>query len=267
MAENLQGLDYFLDSDAWQDTDVADWAKVDAYVDNGWLTEQDRDYLHAYASMVALNPDSAGGFKETDAAWEKYLDVNKEHKNDPLFDGDTKAGDIPPPDFDDGPQDGKDYYQDTPGGLDGLDEEPIPDVPKVPGDEGDGKVGKDVIKVNTKALKVFADNVDELRTMINGAKVKTDEVHILPGGFTRAFMLRDKIQAESGENPGLKNSVRDYMDQLEIVLENIRDEVRKLVVDYDNTEDLNKLTTDKLNSVMSDSFDYIGGLTGSGSGS
>ncbi|MEU6264572.1 hypothetical protein [Saccharopolyspora shandongensis] len=258
MAEELKGLDYFLASDAWKDTKVADWSKIDAYVEHGWLTEQDRKYLHAYGSMVYLNPESSGGFSETDAAWKKYLDVNDKHENDPIFNDETKAEDIPPPDWDDGPKDGKDYHKDGPNDVSGTEKTPVGDVPKVPGDGGDKKKGGDgVISVNTKALAVFADNVEALRVMIGKSKKKTDEVNVLPGGFNVAFKLRDKIMGTGDKDPGLKNNVRNYMDGLDIALANVRDEIRKLIVDYDSTEELNKLTTDKLSKVMGDSFRFI----------
>ncbi|MEV6231371.1 hypothetical protein AB0L88_26310 [Saccharopolyspora shandongensis] len=257
MAEELKGLDYFLASDAWKGTKVADWSMIDAFVDHGWLTDQDRKYLHAYGSMVALSPDSSGGFSETDAAWKKYLEVKDEHEDDPQFNDDTKAEDIPPPDWDDGPQDGKDYHKDTPFDVPGDEKTPVGDVPKVPGDDGEKKGGKGVISVNTKALAVFADNVESLRVMISNAKKKTDQVNVLPGGFNLAFKLRDKIMGTGDKDPGLKTNVRNYMDGLDIALANVRDEVRKLIVDYDSTEELNKLTTDKLNKVMRDSFSFI----------
>ncbi|RKT86446.1 hypothetical protein SAMN05421805_10692 [Saccharopolyspora antimicrobica] len=256
MAEQKTGLDYYLDSDAWKDTEVADWDKVDAYVEQGWLTEQDREYLHAYGSMVALSPDSAGGFSETDAAWSKYLEVKEEHEDDPLFNEDAKAEEIPPPDWDDGPQDGKDYHQDTPFKVPGTEETPVGEVPDVPGDNGENKGGEKVIGVNTKALKVFADNVESLRDLIAKAKTKTDDVDIKPGGFNLAYQMRGKIMGAENK-AGLKNDVRSYLDELDITLRNVRDEVRKLVVDYDSTEELNKLTAEKLGTIMDDSFKFI----------
>ncbi|MFR9727733.1 hypothetical protein ACL03H_00790 [Saccharopolyspora sp. MS10] len=256
MAEELTGLDYWLSLDDWQDTDYADWTKLDAYVEMGWMTEQDRDYVQAAGSMAAMN-QSGGGFPEVDAAWSKYLDVKDEHAGDPMFNSSAGAEEIPPPDYDSTMEEGVDYDQDTPFDIEGMEETPVADVPDVPGDEGEGKTGDGVVAVNTRALEVFADNVDSLRRMIADSKVKTDEVNILPGGFHAAYVIRDEIMGDGGSRPGLKNDVRFYLDKLEIALENVRDEVRKLVVDYDNTEDLNALTTDKLNGIMNESFGYI----------
>jgi hypothetical protein len=257
MADDKQGLDYFLASDAWKDTKVCDWYKVDAYVDHGWLTDQDRKLLHAYGSMAALNPNGGGGFSETDAAWSKFLQVDGEHGKDPMFTADTKAKDIPPPGYDHTPVDGKDYFNPGPQGLPDSDKIPVADPPDVPGGADGANGGPGAISVNTKALETFADNVEALRVMVADANKHTQNIDVLPGGFYVAYQLRKEIMGDGAEKPGLKNDVDQYMKKLDIELANIRDEIRKLVVDYKNTEDLNNLTADKLTAIMNESFSYI----------
>lgn len=256
---DLQGLDYFRASDAWEDTQVADWTKVDAYVDHGWLTEEDREYLHAYGSMVALNPNSSSNdFSETNDAWSKYLDVKEEHGDDPLFNKDVKAEDIPRPEIGDGPKDGEDYSKDGPTEEADAEEPPVADPPAVPGGEDGGNGGPGKISVNTAALKKFADNVESLRVMVENSNTHTANIDILPGGFHAAYELRKKIMGDGQGAAGLKADTEQYVKKLVVSLANIRDEVRKLVVDYDNAEDLNKITTEKLNTIMSDSFKFVG---------
>ena len=257
MAEK-QGLDYFLASDAWKDDQNHDWNKIDYYVHKGYLTPHDRDLLHAQGSMNVLNP-SGGGFPEVDAAESKYQDVNDKHGDDPIFSKDTSADKIPGADFDQNPQDGVDYGSKPPPGVAGVVDAPkVPDVPDVPGGGGDNAGGgQGKISVNTQALKKFAENIDSLRQMIADAAKQTDQVDVKPGGFNAAYQLRDKINGSGDKTPGLRNDVRLYMDKTNKTLEHIRDEVRKMVADYDKSEDLNKLNADKLNQIMNESFSAI----------
>lgn len=245
----------WISSDLWkQDTDT-NWAELDYFVGQGYMTPHERDLCHAYESLVYSdqptgnweNGEYNGSYKAANEAWVKFGTVETEHKDDPVF---GNSPDLPPPTYDhNGPT--SDY---NPPVVD------VPLPPKVPGDGGDGKFnGPGKISVNTQALKTFADNLETLRTSLAqsaGAKVK--DLDIKPGAFSVAYAMRRRI-AYSANNADkvLKNDLHEYFRGLDIELANIRDAVRKLVADYDNTEDLNKLGADKLNTIMTEPFSYI----------
>ncbi|MFD9895274.1 hypothetical protein ACFWY9_38540 [Amycolatopsis sp. NPDC059027] len=254
----------WINNDAWKkDTDI-NWDRLDYYVERGYLTPEERDLVHAYASLKESGEspgtyssgqrfggksEYSGSYKSALDAELKFVKVDDEHKKDPEFD--KKDPKISAPKNGVPPPDGSNYHA-PPVNL--------PEAPKVPGAEGDGHFnGKDRIAVNTQALSIFADNIDKLRSeLVDPLKVKTNDLDVRPGGFNVAYKLRQKITTGKGDSdPGLKTNLSKYVTELSAQLGNIRDEVRKLVADYDNTEDLNKLGAEKLNTIMNDSFSYI----------
>ncbi|ALG12016.1 hypothetical protein [Kibdelosporangium phytohabitans] len=259
------GLEYFLASDAWkQAPQFAEWDKIDVYVEKGWLTERDRDLLHAYGSMAVLSggEGGGGGFPETDAAWSKYLDVKEKHKNDPLFNRDAD-GEVKPPDQDKTPEDdgklGGDHtkheeYKIKPG-----------EPPPVPGGADGKHGGKDSVSVNTASLKKFGENMLLLRDMVETSRKNLKDVHILPGAFPTAFALRDAVNGAAGtgdKKGGLKGDSESYMTNLEIEFRQIKEAIDKVIREYDTVEKLNGLTADKLTVLMNEPFSYINNNTG-----
>lgn len=238
------GLDYWLESDAWKDTQVADWSAIEYYVDEGLLTERDRDLLHAYGSMVATSPDGVNDIDEVNDAWSKYLDVKEEHPVDEI--------EVEDPDIEDGPKDGEDYSKDSPVDVPGEDKIEVAETPEVPGG-GDGNKGGDkVIAVNTKALRKFAENVEALRVMIADSKKHLADVDVKPGGFNAAYTLRDKVNGA-----GLKGDYEKYMYSLAQELGELSEATKTMLADYEKAEDLNKLSAEKLTNIMNGPFSYI----------
>ncbi|MEV5543059.1 hypothetical protein AB0L13_40190 [Saccharopolyspora shandongensis] len=248
----------WINSDAWKQDPNTNWSKLDYYVNQGYMTPEERDLCRAYESLVYSdqptgsweNGEYRGDYKAANDAWVKFGKVEDEHRDDKVFDKDNP--DLPPPKYNEKGPDGT--YKPPP--------IEVPPPPKVPGDSGDGKFkGPGKIAVNTQALKTFADNLDKIREdLLKPAKGKVKDLDVKPGGFKLAYDLRHSITTGSGNtDKGLKTDLDQYTGDLDIQLANIRDEVRKLVTDYNNTEDLNKLGADKLNSIMTESFSYIDG--------
>lgn len=262
MAGDEWDIEYWKDSDAWKEDPNTNWALVDRYVELGYLTPEERDLLHAESS-ITYSDMPLDQFPEVDAAREAWVDAQDEHGDDPEFAEDSSS--LPKPKFDDGPVEGNDYGASPDSG-----EIATAEPPDVPRGGGEGKGGDGAVAVNTQALRTFAENVEALRVMIEDANKETQKVDVKPGGFHLAYKLREKIMgswAGDGNVTGLKHEVDSYMRHLEIGLRNVSEEVRKLVVDYDNTEDLNKLTTSKLDSIMQETSEFINSGSNPGSSS
>ncbi|MGP4014996.1 hypothetical protein [Saccharopolyspora sp. 5N708] len=258
MADDPQGLDYWLESDAWQDTQFADWPKLDGYVDNGYMAPHERDLIQAQASMAALNPGGgAGGFPEVDAAWEKYLQVDEQHSDDPEFNEDLPADQIPAPNYGGGFDENKDYYPRLPHTELSDEQKPAkPTAPNVPGAKGEGGGGEGKVEVNTEALKTFGTNVSTLRDIISGARGVVEGIDVKPGAFHNAYELRGKVMgAEDGG--GLKASVLDFMTNTTEALTDIDTDIQEIARQYTTTEDLNGLEGTKLEEMMAESFTTI----------
>ncbi|WP_258342259.1 hypothetical protein [Saccharopolyspora gregorii] len=254
-----QGIDYWRDSDAWKDTDYADWNKIDAFVEEGYMTEDERDLIQARGSAAALGQISSPG--ETDDSWEKYLDLKEEYKDDPRFGENGNAEDLPKPDGEgEGPNEDTDYVDQLDWGL-GDDETPpgVEDPPKVPKYDNEGKEGDEVV-VSTEALKTFAQNMLKLKAMITPAKDYVSDVEILPGAFANAYRLRDRVMGSSGENgsAGLKTAIYDFLHNTERGFDFLEEDLARVLKEYAEAEDLNKVAGSDFDAIMAKAYSYIG---------
>jgi hypothetical protein len=132
---------------------------------------------------------------------------------------------------------------------------PPPEAPKVP-NEGGGKSGKDGVAVSTEALRTFAKNIVMLRDAVVASSKYVKEVDIRPGAFGGAFQLKKDIQG-SGSG-GLRDDTYKYMTQVVVAsLEQLEKDILKLAIDYDSTEELNKLEAEKLTNLLRVTFATI----------
>ncbi|WP_076988022.1 hypothetical protein [Actinosynnema sp. ALI-1.44] len=255
--EGKAGLDYWIASDLYKQNNNINWEKVDVFVEKGWLTERDRDLLHALGSMAkaGFQPKDDPAFKDVFTTRTKLDKVTEEHKDDPLFSRDAK-GEV------EGPK-----HSPEPDGKGPHDKHKDPskykkeDPPPVPGGADGKNVGKDAVSVNTAALQKFAANMLALRDMISHSRGHLKDVNILPGAFPKGFQLRERVNGTSPAT-GLKGETDSYLHGLEIEFRQIQETVLKLVKEYDSVEKLNNLTADKLTAVMNEPFSYINNNTG-----
>jgi hypothetical protein len=242
-----RGLDYWKASDAWKTVgdDVADWDAIDSYVDVGFLTSEERDLLHAFGSMVAASDENyPEKFPEMSAAWDHYQDLTQHQ--------DTK--DIKSPEFTEPLPDVNYYDKVAPGKWSGEVPPPnLADPPKVPGAHGE-KGG--AMAVNTEALMLFGTNMLQLKGMIDTSVGYVDLVNVKPGVFYDGIVLRDKVMG-ADQTPGLKYDTRDFMRNAAETLWDLNTEITKLVRDYDTVEELNGISTQKLEKIMAESYSDI----------
>lgn len=251
-----KGLDYWKASDAWQNSDVADWKAIDGYVESGLLTNEERDLLHAFGSEVEESTENyAEDIPEISAAWKHYQDLADGKGSGDSFDErlivEKDIKDIESPDVGE-PDDGVDYYSKVDAGQwsdDALPDEPA-DPPKVPGQDG-GKGGD--LAVNTEAITLFGKNMLELQVLIDTSIEYVKLVDLKPGVFYDGVLLRDKIMS-GDRTPGLKGDTFDFMRNTSTAMEHIHADITKLVRDYDTAEELNGVSTQKFEKIMTDSF-------------
>jgi hypothetical protein len=242
-----KGLDYWMASDAWKNSDVFDWAKVDGYVSTGLLTNEERDLLHALGSQMEESTENyLEDIPEISAASDRYHEAEKEAPE--------KFGDIEKIESPEvgGPDDDVDYYSKVPAGewSDGALPDDLAEPPKVPGQDG-GKGGG--LAVNTEAIMLFGRNMLELQVLIDTSIEYVKLVDVKPGVFYDGVLLRDKIMS-GDRTPGLKGDTFDFMRNTSTAMEHIHADITKLVRDYDTAEELNGVSTQKFEKIMTDSF-------------
>jgi hypothetical protein len=193
---------------------------------------------------------------EEDAAFDKYRDLF------PGWDGhvekytDDNIG-VTEEEFPEGTH----HEQPKPGSQDPDDVGSVDDPPTVPGDDGEG--GGTDLRVNTEALSLFARNIGLLQTSIDTSLGYVNDVHLKAGNFGAGYALEKSINGGTG----LRTDTSNFMRSVRDTIQDIRDDIGVLIVDYDTAEELNGITADKLGTVFTESFGDIGGLSNYGSSS
>jgi hypothetical protein len=138
----------------------------------------------------------------------------------------------------------------TGGGPSNPDGAPPLTPPNVPG-KHDGS-GSGTTTVNTPSMKVFADNIGTLLTPLNKALELVQAMpKVAAGDFHTGHVMKKLLTGDAGDGmmqsgfeTVLKKCVKSVTDTHEAVL--------KLARDYDNIDELNKMTGQQLNRVLSD---------------
>ncbi|WP_433794797.1 hypothetical protein [Actinoplanes sp. CA-252034] len=135
--------------------------------------------------------------------------------------------------------------------------------PTIDGFKGDAAATKGVA-VNTAALEWFAKEVLQKITGPGNVLLSTvDQLNLVdpkPGGFARAEVLRQAIVGATAQDGGVKGDMKDMLVNMNTSLIAVADALLKMAGDYKNLEELNKLTNDKLNEIMGESFKGLDGL-------
>jgi len=137
----------------------------------------------------------------------------------------------------------------TGGGPTNPDGSPSLTPPNVPG-KGNGSSG--TTTVSTPSMKIFADNIGQLIEPLNKALSYVQSMpKVQAGDFNTGHVIKTMLTGDSGNGmlqsgfeTVLKKCVKSVTDTHEAVL--------KLARDYENIDDLNKVTGQQLSRAMGD---------------
>ncbi|MEU4752052.1 hypothetical protein AB0F93_13855 [Micromonospora tulbaghiae] len=121
------------------------------------------------------------------------------------------------------------------------------------------------VAVNTAALKWFAEDV--LGSITGAGKIlltTADQLGAIdprPGAFARAEVLRQAIVGATAQDGGVKGDMKDMLVNMNTALLAVQAALLKMAAEYENLEELNALTTDKLGEIMGDSFKGLDNLS------
>jgi hypothetical protein len=133
--------------------------------------------------------------------------------------------------------------------------------PKVPG--GSDTPGKGVTTVNMEAMKVYAKNLAEI--VAEGSPLRKvyadlDDVSVRGGGFGTASKLTNKISGAGGLRDATKLTIGDMIR----AISEVSDAMLKISANYEQAEDLNKMTNDAYVSYLGQASGDINGMGKSG---
>ncbi|MFI9387388.1 hypothetical protein [Kutzneria sp. NPDC052558] len=122
--------------------------------------------------------------------------------------------------------------------------------PDVPGNH-DGSGNGDTT-VHTPSMKVFADNLGTLLTPLQQAlQLVQGMPKIAAGDFNTGHVMRTMITGDSGDGM-LQAGYEQVLKKCVKTVTDTHDAVLKLARDYENIDDLNKLTSQQLSRAMGD---------------
>lgn len=258
----MSDIDKWLESEVWREGDYATWSHVNALVEHGHMSEEDRDLIRARASAIGASGGYGDAPSETDGAWENYLALKNKY---PDLEEGSDSEDLAKPDgHGEGPKEGTDYVEES--GLEYPGEKPPPvgDGPKPPNYGGKAEDGRQVV-VSTEAIKRFIATLTELREMLEPAKGYVAEIDIKPGAFGAAYALRDRVMGEEGkDSPGIQSIVQSFLENTTLGMDHLEDDLAKVLKNYENAEELNKASAADVESLMLNSTDRLSASSGGG---
>ncbi|MEU5941298.1 hypothetical protein ABZ807_19395 [Micromonospora sp. NPDC047548] len=150
------------------------------------------------------------------------------------------------------------YDQTSTGAKDPSTIKPVGDMPKVPDEDTVAPADQDVLTVNTAALQKFADNLAKLQEHIDTSAKYVNLVDVKAGHFGAGYALTKAINLPDG---GLQADTYAFMGSVKETLFDVRTAIANLIKDYDDTEELNNLTGDKLADLLREPFGDINNLS------
>lgn len=126
-----------------------------------------------------------------------------------------------------------------------------------------GKGGAE-LKVDTAALGQFAKTTTELKSMLDSAINLLGKVDVRPGFFGAARSITTTVQG-GGSSGGLKGDTLNFLRNAGNTFTKIGEDMTKNVIPwYAQSEDMNKMTSDRLSELLGSSFQYIENGRGAG---
>jgi hypothetical protein len=136
------------------------------------------------------------------------------------------------------------------GSASGTPDAPTFTPPDVPNNKGDGKGGK--TEVHTATLKLFADNMDKLKEPLNTALTKLQDLKpVNAGDFNTGHVMKAMITGNDGTGM-LQSGFETVVKKTLKTVTDVQEAVTKLAKDYDNVDEMNKMTGQQLNRVLDD---------------
>jgi len=184
--------------------------------------------------------------------WDKLVEDFKKHATDP--------SNVNPPGFNDKPDWIDDSKNPTNSGFD-----PSGIKTSFTGDSA----STSGTAVNTAALEWFANDflgaiTGEGHMLLQTADL-VGQINPKPGAFARAEVLRQAIVGATAQDGGVKGDTKDMLINMNTTLLAMKEALLKMAKQYRDVEELNGLTTDKLNEYLGDSFQGLNGISGYGS--
>jgi len=135
--------------------------------------------------------------------------------------------------------------------------------PDVPGGKGDGGSGKTT--VNTPSMKIFAENINLLLDPLHESLKLLQALPPVAGGdFHTSKVMKTLITGDSGEGM-LQGGFETVLKKCIKTVTDTHEAVTKLARDYENIDDLNKLTGQQLSRAMGDVGSDINAVGSAGS--
>lgn len=135
-----------------------------------------------------------------------------------------------------------------------------PDVPGKKDGNGSGKT-----TVNTPSMKIFAENINTLLTPLNKS---LELLQALPpvaaGDFHTSKVMKKMITGDAGDGM-LQSGFETVLKKCIKTITDTHEAVSKLARDYENIDDLNKLTGQQLTRAMGDVGSDINAVGSAGS--
>lgn len=142
--------------------------------------------------------------------------------------------------------------------LEGRPEVP-PDVPPPPPQDHyhtdlanklpkDAFGGNGQVTVNTEALRLFSNHLDQLTEPLKVLKADIDKVSVRAGAFYHAFHLENSIHGDASLQHNTSLMISQTLDAFAL----IKRAITKLITEYDTVEELNSAGADDLGKHIGD---------------
>jgi hypothetical protein len=132
--------------------------------------------------------------------------------------------------------------------------------PAVPKTETEGRAPE---KVNTEALRKFSANMRELITPMRTIYDDFQGLEVPSGAFAHAYKLRDDVMGAGGgvDAVAAVPGTRAFIEKAINAATSVADQADAMATLYENTEDQNKLDSDKLHEALANAQTYVTSAT------
>ncbi|MBU2670265.1 hypothetical protein KOI35_42865 [Actinoplanes bogorensis] len=130
------------------------------------------------------------------------------------------------------------------------------------------------LAVSTEALRHVANQIGAIVGLDDGgsnliltARKQLGDIAMLPGGFAKAEVLRQKIEGVNSNDAGLRGDAMGLLLASHEALLAVKEGLLKIADSYDNAEEFNEMTTTQLGDNMGNAWGKIDGLADYGQSS
>ncbi|NLU79860.1 hypothetical protein HCA58_16000 [Micromonospora sp. HNM0581] len=129
------------------------------------------------------------------------------------------------------------------------------------------------LSVSTEALRHMANQIDRVVGLTDGTNIlltvrnQLAELNMLPGGFAKAEVLRQRIEGVSADDAGLRGDVMGMLLATHGALVAVKEGLLQIADGYDDAEEFNDMTASSLREQMGSAWVKIEGLSEYGASS